>query len=207
MQDQLTEDPEMGAVFVDSIADGANTELQIIRGKLSGVIAGLESAGAPYHQAWRLLLAAEASIEHAVGRLSAAKAEHHRSWQAKQREAREFLVLRAEGSNRRFRVEREHNGEGKRFRNIPLAGMVFTLTFQRTSTFDGSQYGTLARLRTIPADPNLVGPFYDMTLQALHAAFVDGAIAEVTDDPRPAVSTPAPLGHLRFEEEGSHAGR
>lgn len=188
----MTEEPDMAGTFHDATSDAALLELGEVRRRLGGVIAALETSGGEYQQAWRMLLAGEAAIEHAVGRLTTAKNGKHQAWQVRQTEAREFLVLRAEESGRVFRVPEERRYPGFIFRQADR----LTFTLEKKAALDGRRYGTVARVfASKETSPGIREEgVLEMPLQTLHRAFLDGAIVEV-EPPTEIKSGPA----LRLE--------
>jgi hypothetical protein len=197
----MTEEPDM-AVFVDQTSDAATQELGEVRRRLSTVIAALEEAGVDYHRAWRMLLAGEACIDHAVGQLTAARNARQQAWSHRQSEARDFLELRAEGSGRVFRVTEERRyAAGQKRGFIFTATERLTFTIERAAALDGRRFGAIARVTARGKD----GTDYttDLPLQTLHRAFLDGVIVE-TDEVLPAKLGPAARS-TEFESLGEIA--
>jgi exonuclease VII small subunit len=193
--DQLTEEPEMGATFVDQTSDAALEDLGQVKRRLECVITALEHAGPDYAKAARLLLAGEAAIDHATARLAQTKTERHRSWQERQRLAREFLEVRTEETGRRFCVPVEVRHGGRIFRQV----QDFRFTLERSRSLDGRHYGTIALVGDEPGPGTTMVP-----LQVLHRAFLDGVIVELEPRPAEAVSmdtAPRSGPALRLEEK------
>lgn len=205
MTDQLTEEP-MGATFVDQTSEAALADLGQIRIRLAGVVRALETAGGEYAKAWRMLLAGEACIDHSVAALTAARNARHQTWSERQHTAIDFLELRAQGSGRRFKVERDRRtADGRRYRGLPDTGASFTFTIERTAALNGGKYGRIVQVRELDFDRTA----HTMALQELHGAFLDGAIAELEADPQSAITDPRTetegLG-LRLHLEDDNAG-
>lgn len=176
---QLTEEPEMGT-FVDVRCDRVSAALVRMLEELKAAIGVLEDGGHQYAPAARMMLAGEAALEHAIGKLTEVRNVRQRTWQEHQREAHEYLVLRAGGSGRTFRVR-------EAMTNMLPIDTWFSFTILRAPALDGRLAAKVARLQSIP-DGDLVTT---LPLQRLHRAFLLNVVEEVLAD-EPALQTGGP---------------
>jgi hypothetical protein len=176
--DQITEEPEMAATFVDAIADELAIELGRTKTTITDAAARVEHNGA-YAKTFRMLLAAEASLEHAITALHAARLERQQEWSRNQKEALAFLEVRTASSGRRFIVK---GHPGRTYRGLPDTGQIFQfeLGVQR-SIGSASGSSRVAKVEILIPAAAVSETRLPIALQTLHRAMLFGDVVEATD--------------------------
>lgn len=206
-------DESEAVFFVDQASDRALKDLVAVREQLQAIAATLKGEDYEKATAPRMLIAAGACLDHAAAGVTAVRTTRQLRWSTRQREAKDFLELRAAGSGRTFRVVTEFHEPGRTL----WQGAQIAFTIERSIALDGRPYAAVARVIATPETrtEQIGGQTFahvgdgpsctDVPLQFLYRAFLAGALEELGEKAGDAYATPTGPA-LRLEKVGNVAG-